>query len=58
MKKFYFPIPVQKFAKEKKICSKIISRKIVIAYERRRHSSNKRGEKKAHPCQLMVLGSI
>ena len=57
MKKFYFPIPVQKFAKEK-ICSKIISRKIVIAYERRRHSSNKRGEKKAHPCQLMVLGSI
>lgn len=57
MKKFYFSIPVQKFAKEK-ICSKIISRKIVIAYERRRHSSNKRGEKKAHPCQLMVLGSI
>ena len=57
MKKIYFPIPVQKFAKEE-ICSKIISRKIVIAYERRRHSSNKRGEKKAHPCQLMVLGSI
>ena len=56
MKRILFSYSCTKICK--KICSKIISRKIVIAYERRTHSSNKRGEEKAHPCQLIVLGSI
>ena len=43
---------------KKKIRFKVISRKLVIAHERRRYVSYKRHEKKAHPCQLIVLGSI
>jgi hypothetical protein len=37
---------------------RLILLKFVIAHERRRYVEYKRHEKKAHPCQLIVLGSI